>query len=368
MKYYSLAKINKLNCKYNLIFGLRSNGKTYSILEYCLDRFVKYGEQCAIVRRYAEDFKGKRGRTYFDNLMCNGNNKNMVRIMTNGQYDRIIYYSGCWYLGYWDEELQKNIQQEKPFAYAFGVNQMEHDKSTSYPLVTTIFMDEFITRTHYINDEFLLFMNVVSTIVRNRSNVKIYMAANTVSFGRYNPYFKEMGLNHVSKMQPGDIDVYTYGDSKLRVAVEYCDAPSKGKPSDVYFAFDNPKLKMITGGEWELDIYPHLTEKYNKKDIIFSYFILFDEYVLQADIIITDRLKFTYIHLKTSDIKRPDDDIIYSLTPVERHNCYTSLVNPCNDITKKIVMFFKANKVFYQSNDIGEIVNQYLLQCNKRYT
>ena len=31
-EFYSLEAIKKLNCQYNLIFGKRSNGKTYAVL------------------------------------------------------------------------------------------------------------------------------------------------------------------------------------------------------------------------------------------------------------------------------------------------------------------------------------------------
>src|SRR5699024_5250425 len=124
---------------------------------------------------------------------------------------------------------------------------VEHDKSTAYPKVKTIFFDEFLTRQYYLPDEFVTFMNVVSTIVRQRDDVIIFMCGNTVN--QYCPYFTEMGLTHVKEMNKGVIEVYKYGESRLKVAVEYADSISKsGKPSDVYFAFDNPNLQMITGG------------------------------------------------------------------------------------------------------------------------
>ena len=368
MKYYSLTNILKRNARYNLMFGERSSGKTYACLYYGLENYFKTGEQMAIIRRFREDFRGKRGQAYFDTLACNGDGKNVIKALSKGRYDRIIYQRSQWFLAYWDSDIQKNVICDEPFAYAFALTEMEHDKGNNYNNVTTIFMDEFITRSAYIPDEFVLFMNCISTIIRGRDNVKIFMAANTVAAGRYNPYFKEMGLKHVEKMEKGDIDVYKYGDTRLTVAVEYTDSPNKrGKPSDVYFAFDNPKLAMITGGEWEIDIYPHLTKDLNKKDIIFCYFIQFEDRTLQADIVINDTDKFTFIHEKTTPIKNDTTDVIFNLTPNEQHNYYISLLQPVNDLTKKICMFFKANKVFYQSNEIGEIVNQYLTQCQKRY-
>lgn len=370
MKFYSLENINKRNCLYNLVFGERSNGKTYSVQEFALKRFIETGGQLAVLRRWREDFKGKRAPEYFKNIECNGKGVNMVKKLTKGKFDRIVYNSSCWYLAYWDDDTQRNVLDVKPFAYAFAISEMEHDKGSSYIGVTTILIDEFITRRAYIPDEFMLTMNVISTIIRNRApdGIKIYMCANAVSSGKYNPYFKEMGLTNASKMKPGDIDVYEYGDSGLRVAIEYADSPNKnGKPSDVFFAFNNPKLKMITSGAWEMDIYPHLRTEIDKHSIMFSYFIQFEEHTLQADIVIDDINKFTFIHEKTTPIKNDDTDIVFNLNPCEKHNYYVSLVKPVNEITKKIIGFFVANKVFYQSNDIGEIINQYLIQCDKRY-
>ena len=52
---------------------------------------------------------------------------------------------------------------------------MEHDKSNSYPSINTVIFDEFLTRRFYVPDEFILFMNVLSTIIRLRDNVKIFM-------------------------------------------------------------------------------------------------------------------------------------------------------------------------------------------------
>ena len=65
-----------------------------------------------------------------------------------------------------------------------------------------ILFDEFITRSMYLPDEFVIFTNVLSTIIRDRNNVKIFMCGNTVN--KYCPYYKEMGLNNVS-IDPKDM-------------------------------------------------------------------------------------------------------------------------------------------------------------------
>lgn len=357
-KFYSLKNILAKGCIYNMIFGERSNGKTYAALKYGLEQFCKDGSQTAIIRRWREDFTGKRGQTMFDALVSNGE----IEKLTSGEYNSVYYYGSRWFLCRYDDEGNR-IQHEKPFAYGFSLSSMEHDKSTSYPDITTIVFDEFLTRTMYLPDEFVLFMNTISTIIRHRTNVKIFMLGNTVN--KYCPYFNEMGLSHIKEMQPGDIDIYRYGDSELTVAVEYTRPNKQGKESDMFFAFDNPKLSMITGGSWEIDIYPHCPVKYKPKDVLFTYFIEFSGDLLQCEIVQTDDNCFTFIHRKTTDLKDPDHDIIYSTEFDVRGNWKRKITKPRTEIEKKIVEHFYKDKVFYADNEIGEIVRNYLMWCGK---
>ena len=359
-KFYSLKKILKKNAYYNMIIGERSNGKTYACLKYGIENYWNNKKQMAIVRRWDTDFIGKRGSVYFDALLSNDE----VSKITGGLWTGIYYYASKWYLCTYDPDGNR-ITDEKPFAYAFAISQMEHDKSTSYPDITVVVFDEFISRTGYLADEFVAYMNVLSTIIRHRTDVKIFMLGNTVN--KYCPYFNEMGLKHIKNMKQGTIDLYTYGDTELTVAVEYCSPISKeGKDSDVYFAFDNPKLQMITGGAWEIDLYPHCPYKYRPKDIKFTYFIQFDEDLLQCEIISVDHRYFTFIHRKTTDLKNTDKDIIYTTEYDPRPNYKRNITKPTDDLEKKIAMHYKKDKIFYQDNEVGEIVRNYLLWCTRK--
>lgn len=365
MKYYSLTKILKTKARYNIIFGERSNGKTYAVLDYAVKNYFKTGQQLAVIRRWREDFKGKRGGAYFDNLVYNGEGENKIKEYSNGKYDHVVYISGRWYMAYYDDELGKHVTAPEPFAYSFALTEMEHEKGNSYPLITTVLFDEFMTRSMYIPDEFILFMNSLSTIIRKRDNVKIFCCANTVD-QRGCPLFKEMGITRArnGQMKKGDLDVYDFGVSGLRVAVEYCDTQTEGKPSDVYFAFDNPKLKMITSGEWEIDIYPHIQSRIESKDIVFSYFIMYDDNLLQCDIVLRPNETFTFIHPKTTPIKYEDRDVIFTTDANTQYNYCGRLTKPINKAVKKLFWYYVANKVFYSDNEVGEIVARYLYWCN----
>lgn len=356
-KFYSLKNILSKDAQYNMIFGERSNGKTYAVLKYGLKDFITQGKQLAIVRRWSEDFTGKRGQTMFDSLVSNGE----VVKLTGGEWTGIYYWASKWYLCKYEDG--KRINHEKPFAYGFSISSMEHDKSTSYPDICTICFDEFLTRSMYLPDEFILFMNVCSTIIRQRTDVKIFMLGNTVN--KYCPYFKEMGLTHVKEMKPGDIDLYQYGDSDLKVAVEYVKPNKAGKESDLYFAFDNPKLNMITGGAWEIDIYPHCPVKYKPEDIAFTYFIEFSGDLLQCEVICLPEMSFTFIHRKTTELKHTDTDLIYTPEYNPLPNYRRKITKPRTKIENRIAEFYIRDKIFYADNEVGEIIRNYLIWCGK---
>lgn len=356
-QYYSLKNILSKDAQYNVIFGERSNGKTYAVLKYALEQYIHGNGQLAIIRRWRDDFTGKRGITMFDAIVSNGE----ITKITNGLWTGVYYYGSRWFLCRY--ENNERIVDETPFCYGFSLTSMEHDKSTSYPDVTTILFDEFLTRNSYLPDEFVLFMNVISTIIRNRTNVKIFMLGNTVN--RYCPYFSEMGLTHVKEMQPGTIDIYRYGDSELLVAVEYTKPNKQGKESDLYFAFDNPKLAMITGGAWEIDIYPHCPVKYAPKDVLFTYFIDFNGELLQCEIVNKNNQSFTFIHPKTTPLKTPDKDLIYSTEFSSKPNYRRKITKPSSKLETRIADYFRTDKVFYSDNETGEIVRNYLIWCGK---
>lgn len=358
--WYSYDAIDKTNAQYRVIIGERSNGKTYGFLKKVLKAYVENGEKGAYLRRYKEDFRGKRGETLFESIEKDG----VVKELTNGMYDGVKYQNGRWYLSKFDEKTQKKISGDDPFMYGFAISDMEHDKSTSYPDVTRIGYDEFLTRGYYLINEFVLFMNTLSTIIRHRNNVVIYMLANTVN--KYAPYFKEMGLRHVSSMEKGQIDLYTYGTSKLKVAVEYCASPKKeGKKSDVYFAFDNPSLELITGGAWEIDLYPHCPIDYNYNNVEFVFFMKFNESVLQGEVVVKDNNNFIFMHRKTTPIRDPDDSLIFSMEYDPRPNYVRGLDKSNLKCVRMIRQYFHNDKVFYQDNEVGEEVRNFLQESSR---
>ena len=369
IKYWSIYPILSKDAQYNVIFGERSNGKTYGTLEYCTDQYFKDGSEFAYIRRWDEDLVGKKGESLFNGLIKNG----VIRKLSKGKWNTVVYKSRAYYLAFIDDEGVV-VSDTKPFAYAFALTQHEHYKSNSYPNIRNIIFDEFLTRGLYLPDEFIIFQNVLSTLIRLRDDVKIFMLGNTVN--KYWPYIAEMGLTKMRDQKIGTIDVYEYGQTGLKVAVEYSDMQQTVKKSNVYFAFNNPRLNMIKNGAWEIDVYPHYPrDEYTGinpfTDIVYTFFVEFEGSTLQCEVIHkkvdkNDKPKPTYflfIHQKTTPIKDDNRNLVYTQSSNPLPNYRRRITKATSNIERKIQQFFAKDKVFYSDNETGEIMRNYIQWC-----
>lgn len=359
--YYTFERIKKLCATYNIVIGKRSNGKTYSALMEILTNYTKHNKQSAYIRRMKTDFTAKTTSQLFASLVSN----NEISKATNGRWSDVYYRGGCWYLCTYeesdDDKTPKRIIDKTPFCYAFALSNMEHDKSVSYPNIDLVIFDEFLTRTFYLNDEFIIWCNVLSTIIRDRTDVRIFMLANTVS--QDCPYFREMYLTEVIRqMQPNDIKLVE--SDEVKIAIEFTDSNTNVKAKETakkYFNFKNPRLEMISTGKWEIDCYPHKPINYKPKDIVFKYFIDYEIDKLMCDVVITDECAFTYVYRKTGDIR--EDDLVFTPRYDARPNYIRRITDSTNPLARKLYKFYIQEQFYYQDNEVGEIVRNYINWC-----
>lgn len=369
--YYNLSNILKYKADYNVIIGERSNGKTYALLEKAVKDFCDGMErnqiiQTAYIRRWNDDIIGKRIENLFNSIVSNG----LISKYSKNKYDRVIFVKGCFYMAReaTDDEIKatryrKSVVADKtPFCYVFSLSTNEHIKSLSYPYIKNIIFDEFLTRMMYLPNEFVVFMNLLSTLIRDRDNIQIFMLGNTVN--KESIYFSEMGISNIDKQKQGTIDLYEFGNDLL-IAVEYCDNVNKSKKSNKYFAFDNPRLQMITSGKWELAIYNHLPIGYKieKKDIAFTFTFSHNNKLATGNVIIKDNDYFLFIHRKTTPYK---DGLIYGDIDSVDYLHKSDFITCKDKISVKILQLFKMRKVYYDSNETGEFIRNYLISLKNQ--
>ena len=352
------------DAQFYLFIGERSNGKTYSALSYALDRYVAERERFAYVRRLSESIRLKYMRELF-----NGNAKtgDLSRHLNQMGYDGIRFWSSCFWATYRDEK-NKIATIDEPMGYTFSINTWETSKGASFPDVTTIIFDEFLTRQYYLPNEPALFENLVSSIVRERDNAKVIMLANTVSWTA--PYFNEWGLNHVRDMEQGTYDIYQTGDKSRKIVVCYTEhAGAKG--SDVYFNYDNPRSRMITDGVWETAMYPPIPDDISAWDKGEpAYIQSIDGWTVKLQPAVTpDGMEVLLIFDNGRRVinKEPPyidsryrDRVVYTDYFYPCANCKLALSKHNDPYTKFVAQCLKQGRVFYANNTVGENVRNYL--------
>lgn len=334
-KYYDPSKILDQGALINFIFGERANGKTYAFLKKIIqDWYESDGlKRGAYIRQIAEQLRAAQATQIFAALSDNGE----VSRITNGEWDRVTYRSGKFYLARDDEETMEVVTNPEPFCFAFTVNQSAKYKSSSFPNVYNIVFDEFIPIDgKYLPDEANQFQHIVSTIVREKDNARIFLVGNSTNWS--SPYFRLYGVKGVAEMTPGEMKVITQekrkksGELMIRkIAVEFTESTEEkgGKDSDIYFMNeDSAEASMITGGGWVIQAYPENPHPFTKDHVKCSFWV---DYEPEGNEVIRGRLvklpQIFYLYIETvprrwmtvgADEKR---DVFYKLgfSPAVNH-------------------------------------------------
>ena len=85
--------------------------------------------------------------------------------------------------------------------------------------------------------------------------------------------------------------------------------------------------------------------------------------MLQCEVIQVDKKLFTYIHRKTTPLKYPDKERVYSPTYDARPNWHRKLTAASDVYSRNAYHFYSQDRVYYADNEVGEIVRNYLLWC-----
>lgn len=359
-KFYSTKQIDDTKAEYRLILGERSNGKSYALKVKALENYADHGGRTVWIRRYEKEILKKNIFDMFSSLYDNGEFERIFK----GKWENVVLKNGGFYLCRYDEEEQKWIDDFQPFMKIVCVADSEHERDKSFTDLDMIVYDEFVTRGYYLYGEFVRFVNILSTYIRERNDVIVYMLGNTVS--KNCPYFAEMGLHRVFTQKQGTIDVYTLNrvinDEEIKTTIAVEIVANKGsKKSDKYFAFDNPRMKMITSGEWELEIYPHLPFHYERYDVVGVFCIVIQNKTLQCDCVCNEDGKYIFVHEKTTPIK--ENTLTYGKSmPVTKYS-HRTLFKPLTAFQRAIVNCIKSERIYYQDNTIGELFNDYVKEC-----
>lgn len=358
-QYYNRDAIDATGAAYRLIIGQRSNGKTYSVLKTIIEQYFKEGKRSAYIRRYAEEIMPKNCQLLFSQPSL----VKMIVELSGGEYNGTFYRANCFYFAFYDEDGKKQSQDIVPFCITRAINTWETTKGQDAGELHLICFDEFMTRSGYLGDEFVKYCNLLSSLIRDRKDCVIYMLANSVN--KYSPYFEEMGLQDVDKMEQGEIRVYHYSNSELTVAVEYCSSvEATKKTASKYFAFENAQLAMITSGAWEIKNYPKAPYPIYEEDIFKRFYIGFGEQLICGEIILKSPDLFIFFRRQTKDIEI-DELTPYYTNQFTTSRCHVRFLKDCpTELHALIKDLILKNSMCFANNEVGEVIRNWLQEDN----
>lgn len=165
--FFDINKIIDTLPTMTMIIGGRGIGKTFSAKRYCIEEFLKTGNQFMWVRRTSAQIDPSR---IFGDIVDYIPNTISYKVGETGQLTT-IYIDG------------------KLAGFMASVSTGYNLKSQSFPKVDKIVYDEFLKTENErrIKNEPFLFLEMVESIIRLKPNLKILMLANSTNLN--NDYF-----------------------------------------------------------------------------------------------------------------------------------------------------------------------------------
>lgn len=293
-------------CSWILIWGQRSNGKTYGTIE----RPMREGKRFAYIRRYDNEITKKE----ITDLIS----PHDIVKLTNGEYNDFEYKTGKFTYVVRDENGKTVKTAPKDFGMTFSLNTWERYKGADRGQFDYVIFDEFMSDRE-LTDEWECFQQMLWTLLRNRSNSRIIMLAN--SFTPYSLYFDELLIqDEVEKMHQGESITKVFGETKI---FAYWCPPSSvtKKVTDKFFNFNKFKKKaqMAETGTWRIDNYPHCNIHYTNKpmdkggDVIQYFYVDYKNHSMQLALIKTQHSDF-FIHAHFCKTIPMNAEIVFSET------------------------------------------------------
>ena len=367
--YYNIDSLDKLGATINILYGERSNGKSYQlkhkkgILPYLknstsysrryydkekiIEDNIKAGTRFILLRRNKEEVSSEKVEQYLNDID--------IMSLTNDEYNCFSVYKKAIYLSKYDNDTGKTKRYEK-IGYVMALSTEQNYAGASYLDVHDIIFEEFMTRTVYLSNEPDKLMNLYSTIDRKRGTTRLWLVGNSIS--RVCPYLEDWGLMEIIRnLKQGDIKTKWIStnstddegrDVEVLLAIEYC--RSTGNSS---FAIGK-HADMLNKGDWQSDPQPHLSESYNNYKMLFRIgfqyqsFKFIGEYLMDKD---SNTLWFIYPYNR--EFKK--NLIVFSDIIKESNYWQKDIYNPTfkNDNIRNILSTFKESKIFYATDLVG---------------
>lgn len=339
--HYNMDEIDKIGANYNLIWGERSNGKSYQVKhKKGVLKYLKTGRRFILMRRWKEEITTEKIESYFNDVN--------VSELTDGKYNCITMYRKVLYLGKYDIETGKTVKGDK-IGYVVALSTEQNYAGGSYLDVDDIIFEEFMSRSTYVPREAAKLLNFYCTVDRKRGTTRLWMVGNTIS--RVCPYINEWDLQKIiSSQKQGTIvtkEMEGEDGVTITLAIEYC--KSTGVSSNTF----GRQAKMLNDGSWQTDIQPHLPKSYNEYDVLLRVVFMFKGFKFIGELLNDGNTSPWYIYPYDGEI---DDSTLVisdqiSTSRLWYRDIYSIGIN--NEVLRKFIGLFRESNIFYATDLVG---------------
>lgn len=342
--HYNMDDLIAVGADFNILFGERSNGKSYQLKhKRAIINYLETGNRFILLRRFREEITTEKVEKYFDDVD--------VEKLTNGKYNCISVYRKQIFLAKFDVETFKTTRGEK-IGYAIALSTEQNYAGGSFLDVSDIIFEEFMTRSRYLGEsEPTKLMNLYATVDRKRGTTKLWLVGNSIS--RVCPYIYEWGLHEIiSKQKKGTIvtkEIESSDDDKVLLAIEYC--KSTGVSSHT-IGFNKD---MMNDGSWQSSPQPHLPKSKKEYNICYRIGFMYQSFKFIAEFL-QDKVNKDicwFIYPYDGDF---DKDLVIFTDVINpsiyyQRNIYDITIK--NDNLQNLLNTFREDKIFFATDLVG---------------
>lgn len=347
IKHYNIDNLVACNADFNILYGERSNGKSYQLkYKRAVIKYLETGKRFILLRRYREDITTSSIEQYFGDVD--------VERLTKGKYNCITVYRKQIFLSIFNSDTFKTTRGEK-IGYAIALSTEQHYAGHSYLDVEDIIFEEFMAReSPYLSNEPDRLMHLYCTVDRKRCTTKLWLVGNSIS--RVCPYIYEWGLhNIISKQKQGTIETLEIPSTDsdiVKVAIEFCE--STGTSSHTIGFNKN----MMNDGTWQSLPQPHLPKSYKDYKVIYRFIFQYQDFRFISELLQDKEEKekicwFIYPMRQNAEIRK-NQLVISDKVKIDRNwqrNIYD--ITLPNENLKRILGTFREDMIFYASDLVG---------------
>lgn len=349
--------------KWYILTSERSVGKTTNVLLIGMIMNALYGTVIQLIRHHID--KASYYETLFNTINAYDKGK-YIRSITNGKYNSVKYHWKNFYYCYTDE-TGKVIKSEQAFCVSLAADEC-YNLCSFYeaPLGDWIILDECFNDANR-PEEFVRFIHLHKTIVRERMSDKIIVLGNNLDIN--NIWYRQLMIhNEVRRMHKGQSKI-VYTTEGMPIYVHFMEnrAPEKRKVfNKAHYGWKNPQLNAITGnGTWNFKMYP-LTKYLEDREVITRgiFFSYHDDLFLEGSFTRSKAGIFFELHNINRETAK-EGKIIYTvdvtLVDNERYFGFDKL-------SKKILLFLNAKRVTFSDNETGDLFSKFISEATgKKY-